>query len=328
MALASEEIPPGTLLGGRYEILDRIGSGGMATVWRAQVQSEQGLLTHTVAIKRMLPMLAHDQSFAEMFLEEARVVSALRHPALVGLYDVGTDAQGVLYIVMEWVAGLDLGAYVARARDRKEEVAWPFAVLVASQVLRGLHQAHAHRDGEGREVPIFHRDVTPSNILLGLHGQAKLTDFGLARAMDRVTLTNPGVVKGKLAYCAPEVLLGERASVHSDLFSLGVVLWEALAGRRLLDGIDERSAFRPAGEREVPCGRDFRAHLPHDLVAIVDRLTNTESTLRFEDALSAARALESVLATAGVRQGDLIGDAVREALGAPPGDDESGVSSQ
>ena len=321
-----ENIETGTILGERYEILERIGDGSMASVWRARMIGAEGFW-RPVAVKRMLPMLAADDQFERMFVEEARVVSGLRHPNIVEVYDFRHDETG-LYIVMEWIDGLDLGAYTQRLRDRGEQVAWPFAALVAARVLRGLHEAHSHRDAWGNVSPIFHRDVTPSNILLGRFGRAKLGDFGLARATDRATLTSPGVIKGKLAYCAPEVLVGARASVGSDLYSLGVVLWETLAGQSVFENLGPRAAFASA-EGQLRCVGRVRPELPHDLVAVVGRLTNIDATLRFPDALTAARALEGVLATAGVWPGDLLGDAIRDELarGVDEARDDAGESS-
>ena len=159
--------------------------------------------------------------------------------------------------------------------------------------------AHGRTDEQGQPAPIFHRDVTPSNVLLGVHGTAKLTDFGLARAMDRVTMTTPGVVKGKLAYVAPELVSGQRASAGSDLYSLGVVLWEALAGRRLFGQVDDMKLFMLVGQGAAAPLAEHRAGLPPALYQVIDRAMARRPEERFASGLALADALGAVLRAEG-----------------------------
>jgi len=288
-----DEVQPGTRLAGKYELLHVAGKGGMATVWQALNHGERGF-ARPVAIKRVLPSLAHDDGFAEMFVEEARVVAALLHPNVVQVLDFCRDEEGRYFIVMEWVEGVDLGHLIIDHVQRGDVTPWKMIARIAVDVLRALGAAHERRDPTtGEAAPVFHRDVTPSNVMIGVHGVAKLADFGLSRAMDRVTLTMPGVVKGKLAYVAPEMVGGARASAGSDMYSLGVVLWEALAARRLFEG-DDLSLFAKVGRAEVPDVADVRSDLPPPLVEVVRRLLARDPAKRFASAGEARLAFREV----------------------------------
>ena len=288
----------GTRLAERYELIERIGTGGMAEVWRALLHGEAGF-RRPVAIKRVLPNLATQQEFAAMFVEEARVVSMLQHPNLVQVHDFVRDAKGRFFIVMELVEGLDLGRWILHFVQRGEPTPWRVVAAVGAQIARGLAAAHGRTDEQGQPAPIFHRDVTPSNVLLGVHGTAKLTDFGLARAMDRVTMTTPGVVKGKLAYVAPELVSGQRASAGSDLYSLGVVLWEALAGRRLFGQVDDMKLFMLVGQGAAAPLAEHRAGRPPALYQVIERAMARRPEERFASGLALADALGAVLRAEG-----------------------------
>ncbi|MEM1414499.1 MAG: serine/threonine-protein kinase [Myxococcota bacterium] len=298
--MSLEATEAGSLLLGKYELLDIAGAGGMATVWRALCHGEAGFQMH-VAVKRMLPSLSTSEDFAAMFVEEARVVADLQHPNVVRVHDFQRDQRGRFFIVMEWIEGIDFGRWILAHTKKGVPTPWPLVATVGLGVLRALAAAHGRRDAAGRPAPVFHRDVTPSNVLLGPYGEVKLADFGLARAMDRVTLTMPGVVKGKLAYVAPEMVAGERASVGSDLYGLGIVLWEALAGRRLFEGKNDIELFVRVGRGEVPPITGERQDLPPALVALLERLLAKAQEDRFLVAEEAEDALRGVLRDAGER---------------------------
>jgi len=266
----------------------------MATVWRGRVSGEAGFL-RVIAIKRMLPSLSESPDFAAMFVEEARVVADLSHPHIVQVNDFGKDRRGGYYIVMEWVEGVDFGHWLYAHQRAKVTTPWSAVANVGAAIARALHWAHQRTDKDGQPAPVFHRDVTPSNILLDIHGTPKLSDFGLARAMDRVTLTTPGVVKGKLAYVAPELVGGQKASPASDVYSLGVVLWEALAGRRLFEAGNELELFVKVGAAKIQPIGELRPELPLGLQECVRRATEKRPDLRYESGLELARALEAVL---------------------------------
>jgi serine/threonine protein kinase len=192
------DVDQGRLLAGEYELVEPIGEGGMATVWRGLTHGAAGF-SRKVAIKRVLPGLATDAKFGAMFVEEARVVAELAHPNIVQVHDFDQDEKGLFFIVMEWVEGVDLGRYVRTFTRAGEVTPWPYVAAIAIEVGKALAAAHERRDDAGNPAPVIHRDVTPSNVLLGVGGIAKLADFGLSRAADRASMTRPGTVKGKLA---------------------------------------------------------------------------------------------------------------------------------
>jgi serine/threonine-protein kinase len=176
-----------------------------------------------------------------------------------------------------------------------KQTPWPLVAAVGIEVLRGLGAAHERVMGDGMPAPVYHRDVSPSNILLGSNGTVKLTDFGLARAMDRASMTRPNVIKGKLAYCAPELITGAKPSARSDIFALGVVLWEALAQRRLFTGKNDLEVLLAVRKGEVPDLKVERPDIPPTLAEVVGSSLTQNPEERFQSAREMARALASVL---------------------------------
>lgn len=286
------------LAGGKYRLLEEIGYGGMAVVWRAQMRVRFGPPL-TVAIKKMKAELHAGQNYIDMFVEEARVGGKLRNPHIVKVFDLVRDDDGYYCLVMEWVEGTDLRGLLAAGRGVGRPIPWSLLALIASGTLRGLAAAH-ERTARGRRAPIIHRDVSPSNVLLGRGGEVKLADFGLARAFDRVrSLTSPGIIKGKLAYLAPEITRGHPATVQSDLFSLGCVLWESLAGRPLYDGAKDLDVFRKAQNAEVRPLSDFRADVPRAFSDIVHRALCPDPETRFKTARSMVEEVDALVLAAG-----------------------------
>jgi serine/threonine-protein kinase len=278
---------------GRYEILEPAGDGGMAKVYRAVTRGAAGF-QRAVAIKRVHEHLAGSTEFVRMFIEEARVCSEFDHPNIVHVHDFGVDRHGY-YLVMEWIDGLHLGQYVHAYAKRNLPVPYRFAAAATAQVLAGLAEAHERTMPDGQAAPVFHRDVTPHNILLSVTGVAKLTDFGLARAMDRARMTSPDVVKGKLSYLAPELVQGKQASAQSDIYALGIVLWEALTGERLYAGETDAERIRKVRNAEVPPLAERRKDLPAALVATVQRALAPDPAARFESADLMGRELLKVI---------------------------------
>lgn len=283
-------------IAGKYELIEPAGEGGMASVWRGATHGAAGF-TRSVAIKRVLPTLAKDENFVTMFVEEARVVSELQHPNIVQVHDFDRDDWGSYFIVMEWVDGLDLGRYVKSFKVGSEKTPWHYIAAIGIEVLRALGAAHERFDRDGAPAPVFHRDVTPTNILLGTNGIVKLPDFGLARAADRGRITQPGIVKGKLAYLSPELVLGEKASVRSDIYSLGIVLWEALTQVRLFAGGKDVDVIRRVKEGYVPPVTDYRGDVPHEFIEILNLALAKFPDERFASAGEMQRSLSSLLRT-------------------------------
>jgi serine/threonine-protein kinase len=248
-----------------------------------------------VAIKRLLPGVSMKPEFVQMFVEEARVNSQLLHTNIVQILDFDQDDEGSYFLVMEWVEGLDLRRYLQSYTDVGRRTPWALVTAIGVETLRGLAAAHERVDSAGHRSPVIHRDVTPQNVLLGTNGNVKLTDFGLARAMDRARITSPQIIKGKLAYLAPELTEKKPPTERSDIYSLGVVLWEALAGRGLFQGVTDVSVFFKVKAADIPPLTRFRDDLPPDLVNAVHCALARRPEHRFVSAREFLRALVQVL---------------------------------
>jgi len=286
------------LIAGKYELLDRAGEGGMAVVWRGTMHGAAGF-SRPVALKQMKPELREQERQVAMFVEEARLGSCLLHPNIVQVLDFVDDNEGSYWLVTEWIEGLDMGSLLRYYRARQERIPWPLATLIGIGALRGLAAAHERHAADGTPVPIVHRDVSPQNLLLGVGGAVKLSDFGLARARDRTSvLTTPGFIKGKLGYLAPELVGGAQASPHSDLFSLGSVLWEALAGHPLFTGKNDREVMRAIHRGQVPPVSTERPGLPKLLVLAISRALARTPAERHPTATAMAQDLEAAMAGA------------------------------
>ena len=215
---------------GRYRLVAPLASGGMAEIWRAEADGPAGVRTE-VALKLVRGATGASPEFARMLVEEARLVARLHHANLVQVLEL-VEVDGRFGLVMELVRGRDLGRVVERCRELGIRPGLARAVLIGVEVAKAL--AYAHRlVVDGRPAGLVHRDVSPHNILVSYEGEVKLADFGIARVASRLELTDPGTVKGKLAYMAPEQARGEPVDARADVFALGVVLWELCAGRRL-----------------------------------------------------------------------------------------------
>lgn len=284
----------GDKIADRYELQAMAGEGGMATVWRAVMRGAANF-SRVVAIKEIKPEFGTIQSYIDMFVEEARVGSDLAHPNIVQVYDF-LHWRDTYFLVMEWVDGVDLADFVAAYRRRAEPVPWHLVAAIGIHALRGLGAAHARRRPDGVEAPVIHRDVSPNNVLLSTTGQVKITDFGLARARDRVySLTAPGTVKGKLSYLAPEVTYGKPATPQSDQFSVGGVLWESLTGRRLFAGPSDIDIFRQIRKCEVPPLAELRPDVPAKLAQAIHRALSLDPGARFETAAYMAMEMGAAL---------------------------------
>jgi serine/threonine protein kinase len=286
----------GRRIAGKYELIEIAGEGGMAVVWRARMHGASGF-NRPVAVKKMKPQLMNQRTHVAMFVEEARVGAELAHPNVVQVIDFIEDNDGSYCLVTEWVEGIDLARFLKSYRTRGERMSWAMATAIGVGALRGLSAAHERCNMMGEPAPVIHRDVSPQNILLGVNGFVKISDFGLARARDRLhSLTAPGIVKGKISFLAPEVARGHPASPMSDLFAMGSVLWEALAGRALFDGAADRDVFRKIHQGEVMPLAEHRSGLPERLVRVIHRSLAVEPHDRFHSARAMAHELASVLA--------------------------------
>jgi serine/threonine-protein kinase len=283
---------------GRYELVSPIARGGMAEVWIARQRSGHGF-SRDVALKTILPEYAADPSFRAMFLEEARLASRIRHSNVVEVIDI-IDEPPSLFLVMALVDGPSLATMMRRWLVRSPGRGLPFdvAARVIADVATGLHAAHELRDEQGTSLEVVHRDVSPQNILVGSDGMARLTDFGIAKAFGRMVeeTSHGGGVKGKLGYLSPEQARKERLDRRSDVYSLGVVLWEMLTGTRLLAGEDVFDTMANVLNRIAPDPRTIRPDVPACLAAAAMRALERDRDQRFRTALELALALEDACA--------------------------------
>jgi serine/threonine-protein kinase len=224
-------LPTGHRLG-RYEVLVKLATGGMAVVYIGRAQGLAGF-ERLVALKVLHQNLAHEEEFVRMFLDEARLAARIRHPNVVPTIDISDTPDTGFFIVMDYIEGDHLGALLAGAHRAGGPLPLPVTLRVVSDALAGLGAAHDLRNERGELLNLVHRDVSPHNIMVGSDGVARLTDFGVAKAENRLAHTRDGQLKGKLAYMAPEQAMRGSCDARSDLFAMGVILWEAVTGRRL-----------------------------------------------------------------------------------------------
>lgn len=290
----AEEPRPGLIVGGRYELIEVAGRGGMADVWRGRVRGDSGFV-RDVAVKQMHQNLAVQPQYVAMFVEEARVGAELQSPNITEVHDFVHD-RGNYYMVLEWIDGVDLGSWVKWHTSREEQTRWELVAAVGVGVLRGLAAAHERVGPDGRPLPIVHRDVSPHNVLLTTRGMVKLIDFGLALAPDRAQeTTDPGIVKGKMSYLAPEIVTGGRPVPASDQFACGSVLWEALVGRKLFDGETDYETYCRLRDCMVQPLRPLRPDVPPAFTQIVHRALTAAVDGRFPSTREMARQIGTAL---------------------------------
>lgn len=266
----------------------------MAEVWRADAVFESGE-TYAVAIKRVLPQLAADPVHRQMFQDEARLGMLLRHPNIARVYDYRELQGGTLMMVMELVDGISLKAIFDDSRKTQLTLSTPLAIYIVREIARGLAYAHAAVDADSRPLNIVHRDVSPHNVLLGQDGVVKLADFGLANADLGDVRTGEGRMGGKFAYLSPEVLDGSASTPRADVFALGIVLWEILAGRSLFLGPTQKDTVHNVYTCNVPRLDLFRSGLPAELEAIIRAMLERDPKRRMSGSAQAVLDLSYLL---------------------------------
>ena len=277
---------------GRYELVTPLGTGGMAQVLVARTRGPEGL-GRLVALKRILPHLTSDPDIVKMFLDEARIGLRLSHPNLVTFHDFG-EAQGAYYLVMELVRGVDFDRLLKTTRPSPA-----VAVSVVVQGLQGLHAAHLAKGEDGVPLQLVHRDLSPHNLMVGFDGRVKVLDFGVAKARAQRTVTLPGIVKGKPLYMSPEQARGQCLDARSDLFAMGLILYEALTGTRAFDRGEELDSMHA-----ICLDRLARPEgMSLGLWEVLDKALAKKPEQRFAHALQMAEALLRVCPPA--REGDV-----------------------
>ncbi|MBT3219654.1 MAG: serine/threonine protein kinase [Proteobacteria bacterium] len=266
---------------GDYHLLEKIATGGMAEVWRARAYGMAGF-EKILVIKKILDSLLEDDEFIGLFIDEARIAVQLLHTNIVQVFDLG-EVNGSYYMAMEYVHGLDLSRLVNRARSRGP-FPIPLALFVATEVLKALQFAHARVDDEGAALRIVHCDISPQNVLISYSGEVKITDFGISRAAFQAHGLHD-VVRGKYAYMSPEQVDGETdLDGRSDLFSLGILLFELLTGRRLFKAKTRDETLARVRRAEVPSPRAYRPEISEDLEAILLKSLQAKRERRYQDA--------------------------------------------
>jgi len=294
---------------GDYTIVSKLAEGGMGEVYRASRHGVRGF-AREVAIKRISPRLAGDEAYVQMFLQEARIAALLDHPNVVQTHEL-LEHDGAYYLVMELVEGVSLARYL---KDNEEPVPIPVAVQIAAQVAAGLHFVHEKQDEKGQPLHLIHRDISPPNILLSVWGTAKITDFGIAKFRVSSALSQIGVIKGKYSYLSPEQVRGDPIDHRSDIYSLGLVLYEMTTGRRAYLGQDlEVLAQVQSGVFTPP--EQIRADYPDDLRAVVLRTLSYFPEDRYPSGQDLQRDLADLLVRRGVSaSSERLGDLVRELM--------------
>jgi serine/threonine protein kinase len=267
---------------GKYLLLKKLAVGGMAEVYLAKMTGPSGF-EKTVVIKTLLPTYSEDDEFIKMFIDEARIASALHHKNIVQVLDFDT-VEGTFYIAMEYVDGKDLRRTLERLKALDKHMPVVMVAHIAAQVASALHYAHTRTDENNKPWNIVHRDVSPQNILLSYNSDVKLTDFGIAKAAARLTKTQVGTVKGKCAYMSPEQAQGKEVDGRSDIFALCSVTWEMLTRRRLFDGTTEYEILKNVIDQAVPPPSLFRAGCPRELDAIILKGLRKDREERYKDA--------------------------------------------
>ena len=274
---------------GRYQILDRVAVGGMAELFKAQLVGQLGF-EKLVAIKKILPHLAGDKSFVEMFIDEARITAQLDHRNIVGVYELGTDAD-TPYIAMQYVDGLDVLALLRECARAQIRLPPDLCALIARDVLEALDYAHNALDVSGRPLRIVHRDISPGNVLLSWRGDVKLTDFGIARAAERRHKTEAGTLKGKYGYMSPEQVSGAEIDQRSDIFSVGILLAEMVMARRLFTSTNDLDILLLVRDARLDRLHKYASEFPVELRVLTVRALQRrpedrwQSAAQFRDAI-------------------------------------------
>ncbi len=266
---------------GRYTLVAPLAVGGMGEVYLAKARFPGGL-SKLCVIKKVLPHLAEDPEFSARFLDEARILIELQHGSIAQVFETGVQGRES-FIALEFVDGKDLRKVMHRAAERGQPVPAEIAVFVVLRILEALAYAHRRRDEHGVELGLVHRDVSPQNVLLSYEGEVKVIDFGLAKSHLSVQRTRPSVILGKFHYMAPEQARGGRIDRRTDLYAVGLVLWELLAGRNPFEQVPPHELLEAVGHPHIP-SVSTAAQVPGALAAIVDLALQPEPERRFPSA--------------------------------------------
>jgi serine/threonine-protein kinase len=277
----------------RYRVIERIAAGGMAEVFRAESAGVEGFKKR-VAIKRVLPSLAGKKEFIGMFLDEARLSAHLSHSNCVQVFDIG-QGDDTYFIVMELVDGADLKGVMSHRSKTGGVIPVEEAVLICVRICEGLAYAHELRDDRGVPRNIVHRDMSPPNVLMTRYGEVKIADFGLAKANSQLEDSQPGIIKGKFGYLSPEAAQGKAVDARTDIFAVGIILWEMLAGRRLFQGKTDLETVKQVQKAQIPDLRQFNPGVPDSVLRVLQRALAGDPNQRYQTARALGDDLNNVL---------------------------------
>jgi serine/threonine-protein kinase len=267
---------------GKYTLIDRIAVGGMAEIFLARQAGLEGF-EKTIVIKRIRPHLSQQKSFVKMFLNEAKLAAQLNHPDIVQIYDLGKIGE-TYFIAMEYIFGRDMRRIIPKAEGMGIPFPMVYALKIASSVCEGLYYAHQKTDIYGNPLHIVHRDVTPENIFVSFDGTVKILDFGIAKAANQIEQTRAGEIKGKLSYMSPEQCMGKPLDHRSDLFSLGVVLYEWITGFKLFTGESEVAILKSITDGKIYAPSYFKADIPEAVEHILMKALEKDRDRRYQTA--------------------------------------------
>ncbi|MFN7262435.1 MAG: serine/threonine protein kinase [Pseudobdellovibrionaceae bacterium] len=279
---------------GKYLLLERVAAGGMAEVFLAKPQSEIGKF---LAIKRILPQYSSNQDFTDMFREEAKIAMNLSHSNIVSIFEFGME-KGQLFLVMDFVKGQNLRQVLNHLKKISKSFSVDQILFIAKEVAAGLDAAHRCLDNStGKPLNITHRDMSPQNIMLSFDGEVKIVDFGIAKAESQMEQTRAGTIKGKFGYMSPEQAEGQEVDPRTDIFSLGIVIWELLAGDRLFTASSEAGTLKKIRECQIPSLRKLNPKVDEELERIVNKSLAKDKSLRYQTAAAFHKDLNKYLNT-------------------------------
>jgi eukaryotic-like serine/threonine-protein kinase len=311
---------------GRYQIVDRLATGGMAELFKATLTGDHGF-EKLVAIKKILPHLAKDRSFVEMFIDEARITAQLDHRHIVQVFELGTDAD-TPYIAMQYVDGLDVLALLRECARAQIRLPAELAALIARDVLDALDYAHNAIAADGKPLRIIHRDISPGNVLLSWRGDVKLTDFGIARAAERRHKTEAGTLKGKYGYMSPEQVSGGEVDPRSDLFSVGILLAEMVMARRLFTSTNDLDILLMVRDARLDRLHKYASEFPIELRVLTVRALQRRPEDRWQSAAQFRDAIDDWIRRTSRVSSRELASLIGSVINAPTADLEGGVVDQ
>lgn len=282
---------------GKYYLLERVNVGGMAEIFRAKAFGVEGF-ERLLAVKKILPSIAEDESFINMFIDEAKIAGQLNHPNIAQIFDLG-KVDDSYFIALEFISGKDLKTSFERARRQGEKVSIPRICYIISKICEGLGYAHDKKDSQGNSLHIVHRDVSPQNILVSYEGEVKVIDFGIAKAQGKTSQTQVGVLKGKFSYMSPEQVRGLHVDHRSDIFSLGIVMYELLTLERVFLGESDFDTLEKIRKVEMSPPSLYNLDIPPELEEIVLKTLSRNPEERYQTAHDLAEALERFMRNQG-----------------------------